>query len=144
MEWNKILWYPHKKLLLIGQNRVLIDSKHSHPDSKFWKRKKCSNSNPCSARPNGPLGTRMRAVDLCGECCDICWRTMRVWVYMRWHSEHGMGQMWAPKDSPAAGARRCGHGLTRRRTREYTGWRTRKRRGGERDSGDIFLAKLWN
>ena len=23
---------------------------------------------------------------------------------MRWHSEHGMGQMWAPKDSPAAGA----------------------------------------
>ena len=37
---------------------------------------------------------------------------------MRWHSEHGMGRMWAPKDSPATGATRYGHGLTRRRTRE--------------------------
>ena len=38
---------------------------------------------------------------------------------MRWHSEHGMGHMWTPKDSPpAAGATRYGHGLTRRRTRE--------------------------
>ena len=61
---------------------------------------------------------------------------MRVWVYMRWHSEHGMGHMWAPQDSPAAGATRYGDGLTRRRTREKT--------GGERDFGDIFLAKLCN
>ena len=44
---------------------------------------------------------------------------------MRCHSEHGMGHMWAPKDSPAAGATRYGHGLTRRRTREKTGRRTR-------------------
>ena len=30
LELNNILWYPHKKLLLIGcQNR--IDSKRSHP-----------------------------------------------------------------------------------------------------------------
>ena len=30
LEWKHILWYPHKKLLLIGdQNR--IDSKRSHP-----------------------------------------------------------------------------------------------------------------
>ena len=56
--------------------------------------------------------------------------------YIRWHSEHGMGHMWASQDSPAAGARRYGHDLTRRRMRE--------RWGGERDSGDIFLAKLWN
>ena len=57
------------------------------PCQKIWKRtKKCSNSNPCSARPNGPLGTRIRAVDWCWECCDICWRTMRVWVYMRWEN----------------------------------------------------------
>ena len=33
--------------------------------------------------------------------------------------------MWAPKDSPAAGATRYGHGLTRRRTREKTGRRTK-------------------
>ena len=33
--------------------------------------------------------------------------------------------MWAPKDSPAAGATRYGHGLTRRRRREKTGRRTR-------------------
>ena len=33
--------------------------------------------------------------------------------------------MWAPKDSPAAGATRYGHGLTRRRTREKTGRLTR-------------------
>ena len=45
---------------------------------------------------------------------------------MRWHSEHGMGHMWTPKDSPAAGA--YGHGLTRRRTTEKTGRRTRLRR----------------
>ena len=43
---------------------------------------------------------------------------------MRWHSEHGMGHVWAPKDSPAAGATRYGHGLTRRRTRKKTGRRT--------------------
>ena len=36
-----------------------------------------------------------------------------------------MGHLWAPQDSPAAGARRYGHGLTRRRTREKTGRRTR-------------------
>ena len=82
-------------------------------------------SNPCSARPNGPLGTRLRAVDWYWQCCDICWRPMRVWVLMRWHSQHGMGHMWAPQDSSAAGATRYGHGLTRRRTREKTGWRTR-------------------
>ena len=123
LEWNNILWCPHKQFLLIGyQNR--IDSKRSHPDYKFWKRK-CSNGNPCSARPNCPLGTRIRAVDWCWERCDICWRTMRVWVYMRWHSEHGMVHLWAPQDSPAAGARRYGHGLTRRCTREKTGRRTR-------------------
>ena len=40
---------------------------------------------------------------------------------MIWHSEHGMGHMWVPKDSPAAGATRYGHGLARRRTREKTG-----------------------
>ena len=44
-----------------------------------------------------------------------------TWDGMRWHREHGMGHMWAPKDSPAAGATRYGHGLTRRRTREKTG-----------------------
>ena len=46
---------------------------------------------------------------------------------MSWNSEHGMGHMWAPQDSPAAGARRYGHGLTinRRRTRERTARRTR-------------------
>ena len=44
---------------------------------------------------------------------------------MRWHSEHGMGHLWAPQNSPTAGARRYGHGLTRRRTREKTGRRTR-------------------
>ena len=43
---------------------------------------------------------------------------------MRWHSEHGMEHMWAPKDSPAAGATRYGHSLTRC-TREKTGRRTR-------------------
>ena len=128
LEWKNILWYPHKKMLLIGyQNR--IDSKRSHPAWKFWKRKKCPNSNPCSARPNSPLRTRIRAVDWCWECCDICWRTMGVWVYMRWrmrsHSEHGMGHMWALEDSPAAGATRYGHGLTRKCTREKTGRRTR-------------------
>ena len=36
-----------------------------------------------------------------------------------------MGHLWAPQDSRAAGARRYGHGLTRRRTREKTGRRTR-------------------
>ena len=46
-------------------------------------------------------------------------------MYMIWHREHGMGQTWAPQDSPAAGARRYGDGLTRRRTREETGRRTR-------------------
>ena len=46
-------------------------------------------------------------------------------MYMRWHSEHGIEQMWAPQDSPAAGARRYGHGLTRRLAREKTGRRTR-------------------
>ena len=44
---------------------------------------------------------------------------------MRWHSEHEMGHMWAPKDSPAAGPTRYGHGLTRRRTWEKTERRTR-------------------
>ena len=44
---------------------------------------------------------------------------------MRWHGEHGMGDMWAPKDSPAAGATRYRHGVTRRRAREKTGRRTR-------------------
>ena len=44
---------------------------------------------------------------------------------MRWHNEHGMGDMWVPKDSPAAGATRYGHGLTRRRTREKAGRRKR-------------------
>ena len=32
-----------------------------------------------------PLGTRISAVDWCWECRDICWRTLGVWVYMRWH-----------------------------------------------------------
>ena len=112
-------------MLLLGyQNRV--DSKHSHPVRQLWKRKKCWSSFPCLARPNGPLGTKMRAVNWCWECCDIiCWRTMRVWVYMKWHSQHGMGHMWAPQDSPVAGATRNGHGLTRRRTKEKTGRQTR-------------------
>ena len=44
---------------------------------------------------------------------------------MRWHSEHLMGHVWVPKDSPAAGATRYGHCLTRRRTREKTGLQTR-------------------
>ena len=43
---------------------------------------------------------------------------------MRWHSEHGMGHTWAPKDSPAAGLTRYGHDVSKRRTREKTGWRT--------------------
>ena len=49
---------------------------------------------------------------------------------MGWHSEHGMGHMWAPKDSPAAGASRYRNGLTinRLRTREKTGRRARLRR----------------
>ena len=103
-----------------------VDSKRSHPARKLRARKnKCWNSNPCSARPNGPLGTRIRAVDWCWEGCDICWRTMRVWVHMRWHSQHGMGRMWTPQNSPAAGATRYGHVLTRRRTREKPGQRTR-------------------
>ena len=42
-------------------------------------------------------------------------------MYMRWHSEHGMGHMWATQDSPAAGATRYGHGLTRRRARVKDG-----------------------
>ena len=99
LEWNNIFWYLHKRLLLIGtQNRV--DFKRSHPVRKFrnWKNK-CSNGNLVQQ-----LGTRIRAVDWCWECCDICWNPIKVWVYMTWHSEHGMGQMWAPKDSPAAGA----------------------------------------
>ena len=44
---------------------------------------------------------------------------------MRLHSQHGMGHMWAPQNSPAARATRYGHGLSRRRTREKTGRRTR-------------------
>ena len=44
---------------------------------------------------------------------------------MRWPSERGMGHLWAPQDLPAAGARRYGHALTRRRTRKQTGRRTR-------------------
>ena len=71
----------------------------------------------------------MRAVHWCWECCDICCRIMGVWVYMRWHEvaqrARDVGHMWASKDSPAAGATRYGHGLTRRRTREKTGRRTR-------------------
>ena len=39
-----------------------------------------------------------------------------------------MGQMWAPRDSPASGATRFGHDLTKRRTMETTGWRTRRYR----------------
>ena len=53
---------------------------------------------------------------------------------MGWDNEHGVGHMWPPKDSPVAGATRYGHGLTKRRTMEKT--------GGERDYGDIFLAKM--
>ena len=31
-EYYDILWYPHKKMLLICyQNRILVDSKRSHP-----------------------------------------------------------------------------------------------------------------
>ena len=45
-------------------------------------------------------------------------------MYMRWHSENAMGHLWASQDSPAAGARRYGHGLTRRSTREKTARRT--------------------
>ena len=30
---------------------------------------------------------------------------------MRWHGEHGIGHMWAPKASTAVGAMRCGHDL---------------------------------
>ena len=36
--------------------------------------------------------------------------------------------MWAPRDSPASGATRFGHDLTKRRTMETTGWRTRRYR----------------
>ena len=46
-------------------------------------------------------------------------------IHTRCHSEHGMGHLWAPQDSPAAGARRYGHGLTKRRTRGKTGRGTR-------------------
>ena len=48
-----------------------------------------------------------------------------TWHGMRWHSEHGMGHLRAPQDSPAAGARRYGHGLTKSRTREKMGRRMR-------------------
>ena len=57
-------------------------------------------------------------------------------MYMRLNSEHGMGLNWAPQDLPAAGPRRYGHSHARKHTRETI--------GGERDSGDIFLAKLGN
>ena len=46
-----------------------------------------------------------------------------MWVYMRWHSEHEMGHFWASQESLAAGPRRYGHDLTRRRAREKTGRR---------------------
>ena len=45
-----------------------------------------------------------------------------------YYSEHGKGHMWAPQDSPAAGATPYGYGLTRRRTTEKTGRRTRHSR----------------
>ena len=27
----------------------------------------------------------VQLIDWCWECCDISWRTMGVWMYMRWH-----------------------------------------------------------
>ena len=63
---------------------------------------------------------------------------MKVWMYMRWHSEHVMGHMWVSQESPAVGARRYGHGLTRRSTR------AREKTAQQSDSGDAFLAKLCN
>ena len=92
-------------------------------EEEVFKQQYCCNT--CSARPNGPLGTIIRTIDWCWECCDVCWRTMRVSVHTRWHSQHGMGHTWAPQDSPAAGATRHSHGLSRRRTRGKTGRRTR-------------------
>ena len=86
LEWNNISWYPHKKMVLIGyQNRIPGRFQAFTLCLRILEEEKCSNSFPCSARPNGPLGTRIRAVDWCWECYDICWRTMGVWVYMRWH-----------------------------------------------------------
>ena len=116
-------------MLLIGyQNRV--DSKRSHPVRKIWKRKKCWSSFPCSARPNGPLGARIAAVEWYWKCGDIYMLEDQrvwygVWVYMR---SSPIRDVWAPYDTPAAGAIRYGHSLTRRRTREKTGGRTRPRR----------------
>ena len=66
-----------------------------------------------------------------GTVAKLCWRTMRVWVYMMWHREHGMGHTWAPQESPAARARR--YGLA------WLGGVRGKRRGGARNSGEIFL-----
>ena len=97
-------------------------SKPAHP---VRKRKKCRNGIPGSEKPNSPLETRVRAVDWCWEYSDICWKTARVWAYMRWRSQRGMGHKWVPQDSPAAGVTRYGHYLTRRRMRRKTGRRTR-------------------
>ena len=56
-----------------GKTRNLFDSFfHNNQSAAIFL-----GNNPCSARPNGPLGTRIRAVDWCWECCDICWRTHR-------------------------------------------------------------------
>ena len=70
----------------------------------------------------------IRAVDCCWECCDIAggpWGYGCTWHGMRWHSGHGLGNMWAPKDSPVAGATRYCYGLIRRRTKGKTRRRTR-------------------
>ena len=75
-----------------------------------------------------PTRTEINPTDFCGGTVQLDPKTGAVTsaasdVYKR-----------QPKDSPAAGATRYGHGLTRRRTMEKT--------GGERDYGDIFLAKM--
>ena len=104
--------------------------------AKSWREKKCCSSFPCSARPNSPLlGKRIHAVDWCGEYYNVCWRTMRVLVYMTWHRQRGMGHMSAPQDVPAAG-------VTWYTAMAYLGGVRGKRRGGERDRGDMFLVKI--
>ena len=62
---------------------------------------------------------------------------------MRWHSEHGMEHMWAPKDSPAAGGTRYGHGLSRTCTREKIGRRTTLWRYISGKIVELMSKKFW-
>ena len=84
--WNGIIFYDifNKEWLLICyQNR--IDSKRSHPASKKFGRGR-SVQTVILVQPDRTAHLEREYVQLIGAgCCDICWRTMGVWVYMRWH-----------------------------------------------------------